>query len=237
MNCIAIDDSANALELIKIHISKTPFLKLMGTYQAAPEALEVINRGQVDLIFIDIQMPDISGMEFVRSLGTQPLVVFTTAYSEYAVEGYEVNAIDYLLKPISFERFLKAANKAFEHYKVNQTNDGLKPVGKPAKHVFFKSGHELMKLNVSDIAYVESKSNYIKVHLITGSSIMSLMTMQEAMEKLMGHSFFRCHRSFIISLDHLTSIASHEVKIGSVTVPVGKRYRSEFQKTVEDFSR
>ena len=117
MNCIVIDDSANALELMKIHISKVPYLNLVGAYQSALEALEVINSNKIDLIFTDIDMPSISGMQFVKTIKTDALIIFTTAFSEYALEGYEVNAIDYLLKPISFEKFLSASNKALEIYK------------------------------------------------------------------------------------------------------------------------
>ena len=231
MNCIVIDDSANALELMKIHISKVPYLNLVGAYQSALEALEAINSNKIDLIFTDIDMPSISGMQFVKTIKTDVLIIFTTAFSEYALEGYEVNAIDYLLKPISFEKFLSASNKALEIHK------RLKPVQETSestlaedKHVLFKSANEFHRLLMDDILFLESKGNYIKTQLINGEELMSLMTMKEALDKLKEGRFFRCHRGFIISLDHIGKISSHEVDIEGHKIPVGKSYRSELQR-------
>jgi len=230
MNCIVIDDSANALELMKIHISKVPYLNLVGAYQSALEALEAINSNKIDLIFTDIDMPSISGMQFVKTIKTDVLIIFTTAFSEYALEGYEVNAIDYLLKPISFEKFLSASNKAQEIHKRRKPGHGTAGSTPGDKYVMFKSAKEFHRLLMDDILFLESKGNYIKAQLINGEELMSLMTMKEALDKLKEGRFFRCHRGFIISLNHIGKISSHEVDIKGHKIPIGKSYRSELQR-------
>ena len=225
MKCIAIDDSANALELIKIHISKTPFLILKGLFQSAPKSLDIIHEGNIDLIFIDIQMPDITGLEFIKGLAVKPLVVLTTAYSEFALKGYEVNAIDYLLKPISYEKFLNAANKAYQHYTLLSGNKSVQKIDKEFKFVVFKSGNTLHNINIKEILFLESKGNYIVLYFANGTALTTLMTMEKALEKLKKGNFLRCHRSFIIALDHISTLSTDELTIGSHVVPIGKNYR------------
>ena len=236
MNCIAIDDSSNALELMKIHIEKIPFLNLLGLFQSAVDAIEIINSNEVDLVFIDIKMPGISGIQFVKSLERQPQIIFTTAYSEYALEGFEANAVDYLLKPITFERFLKAVNKAAVFYNLsNQIVKKSNFLKIKEKYVFFKSGTEIHRLPIEEITYLESQGNYVKVHMLNNTTIMSLMTMSEALAKLNDDIFFQCHRSYIVSLHQIDVISSYRVKIGNSTIPIGKKYRIQFQKKIKKY--
>ena len=230
MNCIVIDDSANALELMKIHVAKVPFLNLAGAYQSALEALDILNSTKIDLIFTDINMPEISGMEFVKSIKQDSLIIFTTAYSEFALEGYEVNAIDYLLKPISFEKFLKVANKAYEYHKQRQGDEKTTEPVPQDRHVILKSATDFHRLHQDNIVFLESQGNYMKIQLEDGTHIMSLLTMKEALEKLSDGRFFRCHRGFIISLEHISKISVSEVTLTGIKIPIGKSYRLELQK-------
>lgn len=233
MNCIAIDDSENALELIKIHIEKIPFLTLVGVYKSALEAVPAINSSTIDLIFLDIEMPDIGGLQFTRTLDQLPPVIFTTAYKEYAIEGYEVNAVDYLLKPVSFERFFQAANKAYDQHRLKKGSGPAEAQPPRLKHVLFKTGTETRRVALDNIAFLESKGNYMKIQLLDGTNFMSLMTMSEALSKLESHPFQRCHRSYIIALRHIAIIRTHEVQIGSETIPVGVSYRDALKKKLE----
>ncbi len=233
MKCIAIDDSANALELIKIHIDNTPFLELIETFQSAPAALKVLSSENIDLVFIDIEMPEISGLQFVRTLKSKPLIVFTTAYPNYAIEGFEVNAVDYLLKPISFEKFLGAANKAYELFRLKYGNPSVEVVNTKPDYLVFKSGNDLHRVNPEELTYLESKGNYIQLTLTKKNSIMSLMTMNEVMTKLAGLKFCRTHRGFIVNLEHISKVTHHEVHLGKHIVPLSKTYKSDLVKALE----
>jgi len=234
MNCIAIDDSSNALELMMIHIEKIPFLNLKGLFHSAIDAIEVINTNTIDLVFIDIQMPEITGIQLVKSLERQPLIIITTAYSEYALEGFEVNAVDYLLKPINFERFFKAVNKAAILYRLNnQMNTGYDAPKIKQEHVFIKSGNEICRILIKEITYIKSEGNYIRINMVNNTSVLSLMNMREALEQFRSDMFFRCHRSYIISLHHLKVISSFQMKIHNTVIPIGKNYRVSFQKKIK----
>lgn len=230
MNCIAIDDSANALELIRIHCSKIPFLELRGVYSSALAAVEILKEESIDLIFLDVEMPDVTGIQFVRSLEEKPLVILTTAYPNYALEGFEINAIDYLLKPIGFERFLKAANRAYKQYSLATSPAIDISSSAPNSYILFKGTHETLRIPEHDITIIESQGNYVKVFLRESKSFMSLMTMTEVQKKLDETKFFRCHRSFIIALDHVQSYNNYQVKINDRVIPLAKGYRKAFQE-------
>ena len=233
LKCLAIDDEPMALDIITDYVKKTPFLVLDGAYRDSIKALDYLQQNKVDLIFLDINMPDLTGIQFLKSLLYQPLVIFTTAYSEYAVESYEFAAVDYLLKPIEFERFLKAANRALEkHQLLNQGNISQKAVENKIEFLMIKSGQDLHKIKIDNIHFIESAGNYVVFHL-NSEKIMSLLSMNKVLELLPCDQFFRVHKSFIVALNHITKIERHQVIINKKEIPIGNVYRESFFKALE----
>jgi two-component system, LytTR family, response regulator len=233
IKCIAIDDEPVALDIIRDYVNKIPFLDLLGTYRNALQALEFLQNVKVDLIFLDINMPDINGIQFFKSLKFKPKIIFTTAYPEFAVESYELDAIDYLLKPIEFERFLKAANKvtdqqALEAHAISNTNAN--------DFIVLKSGTKAYKIDYSDIMFIEGSGNYLTFHTSL-SKIMVLMSMNEALQILPESMFVRVHKSFIISLNYVSVIENHQVQIKDRKIPVGSYYRGSFLLKMKGLSR
>lgn len=226
ITCIAIDDEMLALDLLEDNIKKVPYLELVGKCRSGFEALEIMSTRKVDLIFLDIQMPDISGIQFLKSLTHKPLVIFTTAYEKYALEGFELDVVDYLLKPFSFERFLKAVNKAKELLSVSD-----KPVMSQEEHqspfLFVKSDYKLIKITIRDILYVEGLKDYVKI-FINDKPIVTLMSMKTMEEKLPPSDFIRVHRSFIVNLRKINFIQRSMIRIGNIEIPVGEIYRDAF---------
>lgn len=218
MKAIAIDDEHLALEVVRSHAEKVPFVELTGTFTDAFQALDFMKKHPVDLIFLDIRMPDINGMDFYNGLSKKPLVVFTTAYSEHAVHSFELDAVDYLLKPFSLARFTKACNKAYEvwHWK-NQ--------GKQQEYVFLKTGYEQVKVLFDDILYLVSEGNYINVVMRTGK-ILTRMTFNEMEAILPTANFVRVHRSYIVNKDHIDRIERHQVTIKNELIPISENYRN-----------
>ncbi len=219
MIAIALDDEPIALEVIGSHAAKIPFLDLQATFTNAFEAMEYLRRHPVDLLFLDIKMPDISGIEFFRSLNKKPLVIFTTAYSEHAVSGFELDAIDYLLKPFSLPRFLKACNKAQEWLQMHKAGE--------EKHgyLFVRTGYEQLKISFEEIDYLEAKGNYVS--FVSGNRrILSRMTISECSELLPEKHFVRIHRSFIVAIEKIQKIERHQVTVNGSILPVGASYMS-----------
>jgi len=216
MKAIAIDDEPIALDIIKSHAAKVPFLELKATFTDAFEALEYLQRESVDLIFLDIKMPDISGLDLFSSLSKKPLVIFTTAYSEHAVTSFELDAVDYLLKPFSLSRFIKGCNKAFELY--NFRNDPEKE-----NHLYVKTGYEHIKVLFEDILYLEAAGNYVSFVLKEGS-ILSRSTFNEAVNQLPKDKFIRVHRSYVVAANKVNKVEKFQVTIGKVKIPVGEAY-------------
>jgi len=216
MKAIAIDDEPIALEIIKSHAAKVPFLELRATFTDAFQALEYMQRENVDLIFLDIKMPDISGIDFFHSLSKKPLVIFTTAYSEHAVTSFELDAVDYLLKPFSLSRFIKGCNKAFELF--NFRNDSQK-----VNHLYVKTGYEQIKVLFDDILYVEAAGNYVSF-VLKDSSILSRSTFNEAVAQLPSDKFIRVHRSYLVAVNKVEKVEKHQVTIGKNKIPVGEAY-------------
>jgi two-component system, LytTR family, response regulator len=216
MISIAIDDEPLALEVIRSHAAKVPFLELNEVFTDAFKALDYLQHNQVDLIFLDIKMPDISGIEFYNTLTKKPMVIFTTAYSEHAVTGFELDAVDYLLKPFSLTRFLKACTKANEFYQLKTSN-------KITDHIFIKTGYEQVKVMFDEILYLEAEGNYIS--FVTKSNrLLTRMTFMEV-ENLLPHgNFIRIHRSFIAAKNHIDKIERYQVFIKGVAIPVGDSY-------------
>jgi len=234
LNCIAVDDENLALDLIEDNILKVPFLNLVKRCKNAFEAMEVLQKQGIDLVFLDIQMPGITGVQFLQTLTNSPMVIFVTAYKQYALEGYNLNVVDYLLKPIDFERFLKAVNKAAELYSLKQKlpeNEGVKDT--KVSTIFVNADYSLVKIKTEEITYIEGLKDYIKIHLNTSTKpIVTRMTMKSIEEKLPSPDFFRVHKSFIISLDKIESIRNLKIKIGNAQIPVSESYTEEFFKLI-----
>ena len=229
IRCIAIDDEMLALDLIEDNIKKVPFLELVQTCRSAVEAMEVMRSQQVDLLFLDIQMPDISGIQLLKSLHHKPLVVFTTAYSSYAKEGFDLDVIDYLLKPYSFERFLKAVNKVQEYMDLRDramNQPAVKEIVTSPNFLFVKADYKLYKINLSDILYIEGLKDYVKIY-VTETPIVTQMSMKVLEEKLPSHDFIRVHRSFIVAFNKIDFIQKHMLTIGKKEIPVSEHYRDQ----------
>jgi len=223
---IAIDDEPVALDVIKNLSAKIPFIDLKASFTNAFEAIDFLRKEKIDLLFLDIKMPDISGIDFLRSIPNPPMVIFTTAYSEHAVQSFELDAIDYLLKPFSLSRFLKACNKALEQYQLrNNHNDTA------SSSVFIKSGYEQLRVELNDILYAESNGNYIDF-VLRDKKITSRLTMSETEALLPASLFVRIHRSFIVAKKHITRIEKNNIWINKTVLPVGANYMHEISKII-----
>ncbi|WP_339663219.1 LytTR family DNA-binding domain-containing protein [uncultured Polaribacter sp.] len=235
MNCIIIDDEPLALELLEDFISKVPFLKLIASCSNAFEAANVLQEHKIDLIFTDIEMPDFSGIDFIKSLDTKPMFIFTTAYSHYAVEGFNLNAIDYLVKPIPFHRFLKAATRAQNLLKLKIEEEVIPVVNQETapQFIFVKSEYENLKINLDDIKYIESLKDYIKIHTHKEKPILTLSSLKSFEEKLGKLNFIRVHKSYIVSLKHIYSVQRNRIIIDDNWIPIGLNYRDDFIKKIE----
>ncbi len=221
MTSIAVDDEPLALEVIKKYVSDTPLVRLENTFTDAIQALTFLKVYSVDLIILDVQMPDISGIQFLQALKERPMVIFTTAYSEYAVKGFELEAVDYLVKPIKFERFVKALEKA---QKLMTLRTAL-TMDQDDGFLFVKSGYGIVRINFNDIFYIEGLDDYIKINFIDGRKpILSLMSLKSILEKLPEGFFMRVHRSFIVSLKHVRSIRNKYIFLEKVKIPIGDTY-------------
>ena len=234
LRCIAIDDESLALDLVEDNIAKVPFLKLDARCRNAFEAIEYLQNNQVDLIFLDIQMPGLTGVQFLEGLTHKPMVIFVTAYQQYALEGFNLDVIDYVLKPISFERFLKASHKALDFYKSKLSLQGQGPTAESkTDFIFIHADYSLMKIMFDDILYIEGLKDYIKIHLRTQKfPVVCRMTMKLIAERLPADSFLRIHKSFIVSLKKIESIRNQKVKIGENHIPLSDSYSEQFYQTI-----
>jgi DNA-binding LytR/AlgR family response regulator len=229
INCLAIDDEPLALKQIGSYIKKTPFLEPVALCRNAFEAMEFLKEGRVDLMFVDISMPDLSGMDFVKSLSVKPYIVFTTAYSEYAIDGFRVEATDYLLKPIGFADFLKAVNKV-RSIIVLKSPKADSPIQSP-DHIFVKSGYKLVRVELPDIEYIESMHEYISIHRAGEKPLMTLVSLKSIENQLPAEKFIRVHRSFIVNKDKIKVIERNRIVFDkNVYVPVGDQYKDKFQE-------
>ncbi|GAB3531245.1 LytTR family DNA-binding domain-containing protein [Pontibacter brevis] len=240
LKCIAVDDEPLALGLIAAFIEQTPFLELVGRYSSAVEALQGLHRQAVDLVFLDIQMPDLSGIELARVLdkgeyGVGPRIIFTTAFSQYALEGYKVDALDYLVKPFNYADFLKAASKAQAYAELIQKPA---PAALPAsnsagvqedEYLFLKVEYQLVRIAFSDILYIEGLKDYVKVHLESEiKPVLSLTSLKALEEKLPVRKFMRIHRSYIVALDKISAVSRNKVQIGDTNLAVSDQYKDAF---------
>jgi len=222
MQVIAIDDEPHALEVIRVLTEKVPFLHLKESFTDALAAMAYLQTNPVDLVFLDIQMPDISGLDWVRGLQKPPLIIFTTAFSEYAVESYELETVvDYLVKPIAFNRFLKAANRAAQVQQQEQAN-----------FTFVKSGHQYVRIDFDTLKYVQGAANYVDFFAENGKTTVR-MKIAEAKE-LLPESFVQIHRSFLVNLSHILRVEHNQVIIGDTSISIGPAYRDDFWKRLGD---
>ena len=221
IKCIAIDDEPLALDIIKNYCNKISFLDLTKTFTNTEEAKEYLDSNTIDLIFLDIQMPDITGIQFYNNLTTKPLVIFTTAYSDYAVEGFNVEAIDYLLKPIEYNRFLKASYKAKEYLEFLTTQDVQ------LNSIFIKANYQVLKINLKEIDLIEALDDYIKIY-IKPQPILTLMTLKGMLEKLPSKEFIRVHRSYIVPISKVESFSKSKLVINQKEIPIGNSYTNVY---------
>lgn len=226
MNCVALDDEPLGLEIIQTFCEKFAFLQLQKSFTNPAEAGRYLRNFPVDLIFLDIQMPDVDGISFLKSLPHQPLVIFTTAYSDYAVEGFNLNAIDYLLKPFSFERFSQAANKALDYY-----NGIVKKDGGAQNHLFVRAEYSLVKIPLDEISCIEGFDDYVKIHLVHKKTILTRMNLKAIAEKLPTTAFVRVHRSFIVPLAKIIRVRNKVIHLANdLEIPIGANYEQEFNQ-------
>ena len=236
IKCLAIDDEPLAVMKIAGYIQKIPFLELVAECRNAAEAMDAMSNNDIQLLFIDIDMPDISGMEFVKSLRVKPYIVFTTAYSEYAVEGFEVQAVDYLLKPISFVNLLKAANKVKTQIDLKSNNQKDNKV-ETANFIFVKSAYKSIRIEFANIKYIESQHEYIKFQLLNNESVTTKMSLKSIEELLPTDSFIRVHRSYIVNIKEVTLIERNNIVFeNKIYIPVSEQYKESFQKRIDNHS-
>jgi len=224
ITCIAVDDEPMALDVIERYCTKSGLVELKAVFREPVKAIEYLNREKIDVVFLDINMPDLSGMQLVQTLSPRPMIIFTTAYSHYAVESYNLNAIDYLLKPITFDRFLAAVNKAMMTLSAKV---GMATNIEDAT-IFIKSGPQTYQVKISDILYFEKDGNYITIHL-KDRNILIRENMGDVFDLVPASDFIRVHKSFVVALRHITMIEVHQLTVNNETIPVGSTYRESLR--------
>lgn len=230
LNCLIIDDEQLARSLLKEFISKIPYLNLIGECKNPLDAFAFLEKQNIDLIFLDIQMPDLNGIEFLKSLNEKPAVILTTAYSEYALDGFDLDVTDYLVKPFSFDRFLKATNKAKEWNVVKSKNGNKEVEGK--NHISIYADHKVYKIKHDDILYIEGLKEYVSFFTSDNKRIITLESLKRLEELLPSDKFIRIHKSYIVPIDKIKSMEGNEVEIGSKKIPIGRSYKEEVVKKI-----
>lgn len=223
LKCAAIDDEPLATELISTYIARIPDLELLRTFEDAISGAEYLQKNTVDLLFLDINMPDISGIDLARTIGKSTMIIFTTAYKQFAFEGYELEAIDYLLKPIDFVRFSRAVSKAIEYYSYKSKS----PSSAAEKYIYVHSEYKMVKIILESVEYMESMEDYVKIHLENQSPVLTLMPLKKMLEKLPGEEFKRIHRSFIVPVRKVRSVQNRRLMLTSVELPISSSYAEE----------
>ncbi len=223
INAIAIDDEPPALKVMEGFCSRVDFIILQKTFTKPTEAIRHIRKFPVDLLFLDIQMPSITGIQFLKEIEREMMVIFTTAYSQYAVEGFNLNAVDYLLKPFTFERFDQAVTKAKDLFTRTHQKEDLEQ-----QHLFIRADYSLLKIPVTDILYIEGLDDYLKIHLPNRNPIVARMTLKMILQKLPAKEFIRVHRSFIVPISKVQSIRNKNIIVGGIEIPIGTSYQVDF---------
>ena len=229
LRCCVIDDEPLALELIKRYVEKTPFLEFVDAFSSASLAVKTIIESNIDLLFLDIQMAELNGIEFARVVPARCRIVFITAFPQYAVEGFRANALDYLLKPVRYTEFLEAANKAMMWCKLVENSEN---VGNEQKHIIVKSEYKLLQIPIDDITYIEGLKDYVRIFLDNGTSVMSLMSLRTMELGLPSSRFMRVHRSFIVQTSKIKVIERNRIVFGKQYIPISDTYKSEFMDYV-----
>ena len=232
IRCAVVDDEPLALGLMASYVKKTPFLKLVGAYSSAVQAMQEMHDHIVDLIFLDIQMPELNGLDYSRMIPQQTRVVFTTAFNQYALDGYKVNALDYLLKPVSYPDFLQAANKAQEWFNLIERSQQPEKTEKEEdiQSIFIKSEYKLIQIELKNILYIEGLKDYVKIYEENAPKpIMSLMSMKAMEEMLPSDRFMRVHRSYIVQKEKIRIIEHNRIVFGNTYIPIGDSYKQVFQ--------
>lgn len=231
MNCIAVDDEKLVLDLVVDNIKQVPYLHLVKACKNAMEAIDVLQKEKIDLIFLDIQMPKLSGLQFIQTLQQPPMIIFITAYEQYALEGYNLNVVDYLLKPVSFERFLKACNKAKELYDLRNEKSITSATEESPDYIFVHVEYTLVKILFSDILFIDGLKDYIKIHLASSTRpVLTKMSMKAMEEKLPADKFIRTHKSYIVSADKINVIKRDLIVIGNHEIPVSDFYKENLNR-------
>jgi DNA-binding LytR/AlgR family response regulator len=236
LKCIAIDDEPLALEIITAYIEKVPFLKLLRTFDNAIDSIDYIKKNRIDLMFLDIEMESLSGIQLIHALKERPEVIFTTAYDSYAVEGFELDAADYLLKPISFERFVKSVDKVYNKLKAarGKQEGGAQStvrVSSSGNYIFVKTENRLQKVAFSEILYIEGQGDYLKIVTPT-ARIMTLQNFKKFEETLPPENFIRVHKSYLVAINKIESISRNRIKIGTTLIPVSDSYKNAFYEVI-----
>lgn len=234
LTCIVVDDEPLALELVEGYVVKTPFLELKGKCFNAFEAMQILNSQKIDLIFLDIQMPDMNGVDFSKTLSSETKIIFTTAFKDYAFDGFKVDAVDFLLKPFNYAEFLKSANKAVE--RINPGDDKSNQAPRD-NFMFVKSEYKQIKINLDEVLYFEGLKDYIKIWL-TGQPkpVLTLMSLKTLEEELPSDKFMRVHRSFIVALDKIAAVERGQILINNERITVAEQYKSRFQEFIDNKS-
>jgi len=233
ISCLIVDDEAIAREIISTHLSNIENINIMASCSNAIEAFNYVSNHDIDLVFLDINMPEISGISFAKSINKNIKIIFTTAYRDYAVEGFELQAVDYLLKPISFERLLKAVNTYFEVY--NNPSEPIQGQAETNSFMFVRSDRRMLKITFYDIIYIESYSDYIKIHLNDKSTIITRETISAVEAKLPKDDFIRIHRSYIIAVNHIDSFTNEQIIVSGKSLPISRSYKKEVLGLLEQF--
>jgi DNA-binding LytR/AlgR family response regulator len=229
MNCLALDDEPLALEIIADFAAKAPVPMQLKTFESAALALKYLQEETVDLIFLDIKMPDITGIQFLKSLKHPPMVIFTTAYEEYALDGFELDVVDYLLKPIPFERFMKAVIRAQEYLSV------LQPKAADTDYIFVKTEYKIIKINLEDILYIEALKDYIKIYT-AHQPVLTLKSLKSFESRLPKDKFMRVHRSYLVAMNKINSVERNTVMIANQSIPISEGYRDRFYDVITRYS-
>jgi DNA-binding LytR/AlgR family response regulator len=227
LKCLLVDDEPPALQILENYISGVPQLELVGSCNNAFRAMEILQKKKVDLLFLDIQMPKLTGISLVKTLKQPPKIIFTTAFKEYAVEAFDVDAVDYLLKPVSFERFLKAVNKVLHGTEVKDEEEAITNTG---GFLYFRADRKMIKVFLEEVLYVESLNDYVKIYRVNGKPLVIKQSIGALEAMLPQNQFVRIHRSFIVSVNKISAFTSHDVEIGTIELPIGRLYSSNVQK-------
>lgn len=231
MRCLIVDDEHLARKLIATYLAKIPDVEIVGQAKNAIEAIRLLQAEQIDLLFLDIQMPDLTGLELLRTLPSKPFVIFTTAYSEYAVDGFDLDAVDYLVKPVAFDRFVTAINKVKERMK-NQLQKPAQELAATKDHFFVKVDYKLVKVMYEELRYIEGMREYVAIHTPSRRLIV-YQSMKKLAEMLEPRQFFRIHKSYIVSLNHIETVYGNVVQIAGKELPIGKSYKEAFLDRLE----